>query len=104
MRVLPLQCYPRSDLDSPPSLASPSQNDYFEGGSFPVPEADGILGPINDLRAKHFDFVFVCTTHHPLNYSGFASNNPVSPLSRLSPSLQDITIGSRGWDGRVRLC
>lgn len=53
------------------------QNDYFEGGSFAIPDADTVIAAVNGLRDKHFDMVFVCTTHHALNHSGFAANNPV---------------------------
>lgn len=68
-------CSPRPTF--PPPFPCPWQNDFFESGSFSVPEAEAVVPVINKLREKHFDLVFTCTTHHPLNHTGFASNNPV---------------------------
>ena len=56
------------------------QNDFFEGGSFPVRGADAALRTINGLRAHKFDVVFVCSTHRPPNYIAYSSNNPGTRL------------------------
>jgi hypothetical protein len=65
-----------------------SQNDFFDGGSFPIPDAEAIVAPINSLRDKHFNMIFVCTTQHPLNHSGFGSNNPVRRDRTAAASLE----------------
>jgi hypothetical protein len=86
-----------------------NQNDYFEGGSFPVPDAEAIVDPINSLRDKHFDMVFVCSTTHLLSHSGFCANNPVRccvlHCMVVCSSVWDVCGGCTGvggvWFGRL---
>ncbi len=45
------------------------QNDFFEGGQFPLPGADDCLEEINRLRQlKQFDYVVLWQTFHSLNH------------------------------------
>jgi hypothetical protein len=53
------------------------QNDFFKGGSVALQDADAVVPVINSLRKRRFDVVLYCTLERSLNYSGFASNNPV---------------------------
>ena len=53
------------------------QCDYFEGGSYPLSDSEEVVNVINNMRGKHFDYVFFSTYQHPINHSSFASNNPV---------------------------
>jgi nicotinamidase/pyrazinamidase len=51
------------------------QNDFIDGG-LAVPNALDVIPVINRLRAKEFDFVYVCLDWHPYNHCSFRSNNP----------------------------
>jgi len=53
------------------------QNDHFEGGSFPIPQAEFVVPVINSMRARDWDLVVFIKTEHPANHSTFCSNNPV---------------------------
>ena len=53
------------------------QNDFFRGGSFPLPDAESVIPILNTLRSKQFDIVVLCTVEHPVNHNSFASNHPV---------------------------
>ncbi len=63
-----------------PSSSSPSpspQNDFFPGGTFPMPDAESVIPTLNTLRSKQFDIVIMCTLEHALNHSSFSSNQLV---------------------------
>ena len=51
------------------------QNDFIDG-SFPVPDAASIIPVLNRLRAKQFDYVYLCLDWHPFNHVSFRTNNP----------------------------
>jgi hypothetical protein len=59
------------------------QNDFFRGGSFPLPDAESVIPILNTLRQKQFDMVLVCTLEHAINHNAFASNHPVRTLCSL---------------------
>ena len=53
------------------------QNDFFEGGSMPVPHARRVVDIINThLRPHKFDFVILCREMKSSNDTTFCSNNP----------------------------
>ena len=54
------------------------QNDFFENGSVPVPNASSILNNVKTLRQHNFDIVIHCQEWRPGNDSSFYSNNPGS--------------------------
>lgn len=51
------------------------QNDFTEGGSLEVPNANEIIPIVNDLQ-KHFDLIIATQDWHPANHGSFASNHP----------------------------
>lgn len=51
------------------------QRDYFAPGPVAVPDADGVIAPINRLIAQ-FDHVAATQEWHPKNHVSFASANP----------------------------
>lgn len=50
------------------------QNDFCEGGALAVPDANSIVGPINDF-AMGFDAVILTQDWHPAGHSSFASSH-----------------------------
>ena len=57
------------------------QNDFCEGGSLGVPNANEIIPLINKLRENpKFDCVFLSRDWHPLNPCSFSVNNPGANL------------------------
>jgi len=50
------------------------QNDFCQGGRFPVPHGDEVLAPINSL-SRHFEHVVLTQDWHPPKHSSFASSN-----------------------------
>ena len=59
------------------------QNDFFEGGSVPVPKASEILPNIKKLRQHKFDLVVHCQEWRPSNDSSFYSNNPGATVNEI---------------------
>jgi nicotinamidase/pyrazinamidase len=56
------------------------QNDFCEGGSLAVKEANDIILPINSLlRNKHYDAVIATLDWHPKNHESFKVNHPQGP-------------------------
>ena len=62
------------------------QNDFMEGGTLEVPQANRIVPVINSLL-KQFDLVVATQDWHPQNHQSFASNhsnkNPFDKIIRL---------------------
>lgn len=50
------------------------QNDFFSGGSLPVPEAEAIIPPINRLQ-REFEIVIASKDWHPKGHISFASSH-----------------------------
>lgn len=62
------------------------QNDYFVGGSSPLPGSSAALLAINQLRTLYaWNFVFIVGYHRPPNHVAFASNNPGAMLGETIP-------------------
>ena len=75
--------------NSPPSTARPTpsaqakkkraliivdvQNDFCEGGSLAVPDANEIIPSINSRR-NEYDIIVLTQDYHPANHKAFASN------------------------------
>jgi nicotinamidase/pyrazinamidase len=55
------------------------QNDFCEGGSFAVPNANQVIPVINAFREK-FDLVYLSRDWHPADHVSFHANNPESTL------------------------
>lgn len=50
------------------------QNDFTEGGSLEVPNANEIIPVVNDLQ-QQFELIFATQDWHPANHGSFASKN-----------------------------
>jgi nicotinamidase/pyrazinamidase len=55
------------------------QNDFCEGGSLAVPNANQVIPVINHFRER-FEHVYISKDWHPADHCSFASNNPGSTL------------------------
>lgn len=55
------------------------QNDFCQGGSLEVPEANSIIPYINELtQGNTYDEILLTQDWHPANHKSFASNNGVN--------------------------
>lgn len=65
------------------------QNDFFSHGSFPVPNSNEIIGPINKLRFMTSDNIntFISLDTHPLNHVSFASTHNKNPYDKIKISV-----------------
>lgn len=44
------------------------QNDYFPGGSLPIPGVESIMPVIKTLRTKKFDYFILTRLWHPIDH------------------------------------
>ncbi|CEL94160.1 unnamed protein product [Vitrella brassicaformis CCMP3155] len=73
------------------------QNDFCEGGSLAVNEAEEILPVINSLRDKPlFDCVILTCDWHPLDHCSFAANHPGAELFTVK-KLPDTGVDQMMW-------
>lgn len=57
------------------------QNDFCEGGSLQVPNANSIFGPINEIKKKiNFEKVIITKDWHPDRHVSFASTHNFNPF------------------------
>ena len=56
------------------------QNDFCEGGSLAVPDADSIFDQINSLK-REYGTVIITQDWHPEDHMSFADNNDAEPFS-----------------------
>ena len=67
------------------------QNDFCEGGSLAVTNANSIFPHINILHdsfTSKGQTVFISQDYHPLNHMSFASNNGTSPFTLVDKVAQ----------------
>lgn len=69
------------------------QNDFFEGGAFPLAGAEPTLQVINDLRMKDWSAVVMSSIQHAPNHSSFCGCNPGTLLHEVVPTKQSASLG-----------
>ncbi|KAL9654880.1 hypothetical protein ABK040_008671 [Willaertia magna] len=68
------------------------QNDFCKGGSLEVPNANDIIGIINDIKTtKYFHTTILTQDYHPANHISFASNHKDNPPLFQIKKLNDGT-------------
>ena len=84
------------------------QNDFCEGGSLAVPQANEVIPVINKIRNDFkFDLIVVTQDYHPSDHVSFASNHPghqtFSKIQLENGILQELwpdhcIVGSKGCE------
>lgn len=66
------------------------QYDFFRNGTLAVPDANDIIGPINQLRfiCQNYMDTFISQDYHPINHMSFAETNGKVTFTKISLNIE----------------
>jgi len=66
------------------------QYDFFRGGALAVPDANDIIGPINQLRfvCQNYMGTFISQDYHPANHMSFGATHGKEPFTKNTIKLE----------------